>query len=120
MTARFRAVTWASAPPVEKALDETDNKENHANAKATNSQDAENGQTGFGRIENRQHGSDHRHKPSADCSEDVHNGRNNTGIASSPGHEHEGIEKHRNTTFQKFIMHGLATTGALDKNRGKN
>lgn len=77
-----------------------DDEHDHADAQSTDAQNADNGQASLGTVEDGQHGGDHTHEPGTDGGQNGQDRLNNAG--SSTG-QHQRIEKHRNTTFQKFI-----------------
>lgn len=92
--------------PMEKTADKTDDQQDHADAKAAAGQNADDGQAGLSRIEDRQHTGDHGNEPGTDCSEDLQNRIDNAGAG-----QHKRIKKHKNTTFQNKIVnynHGSA------------
>lgn len=88
---------------MEKFADEIDHHQDNSNAQTTAGQNAQNGQTALGGVEDRQHGSNHGHKPSADGGEDGHNRFDDAGV-SGTSHNCNGIEIHENTTFQKILL----------------
>lgn len=85
MTARNRAVLQGSTPKMEKALNEADQEENHANAQTANSQHANNSQAGLRRVEQHEELRDGFYDPVTDKGEDLKNGRSNATGAREQG-----------------------------------
>lgn len=79
-----------------------DNEQDHADAQTADGQNANDGQTSLGTVEDGQHGGDHTHEPGTDGGQNRQDRFSYTG--DSTGHEHKAIKKHRNTTFQKILL----------------
>lgn len=93
-------------------------EQDHADTQGANGQDTNNGETSLRSIEDSQHSGDRTHEPGRNGGQNRQNGLDNAGTSTG---QHQGIKQHKKTQpFKNFIMHGLATTGALDKKGGKN
>ena len=103
MTARFRAVCEGSTPEMEKALDETDQKEDNTNAQGADSQDADNRQTGLRRVEQNKELRNSLNDPVADESKDLEDGSRNATGAGEHRKSGQECQIHKSTTFRKII-----------------
>lgn len=102
MTARNRAVSQGSTPKMEKALDKAYQKEDHTDTQAADSQHADNGQTGLGRVEQDEELRDRLNDPVADEGKDLEDCSGNTASTGKRGKCRQERQIHRKTTFQKL------------------
>lgn len=86
---------------MEKVGHFVDDEQDHTDTQGTDGQDTDNGQASLRTVEDSQHGGDHTDKPGTDGGQ---NGKNRVNNAGSSTAQHHGIEKHRNTTFQKILL----------------
>lgn len=86
---------------MEKVGYSVDDEQDHANTQSADGQNADDGQASLGTVEDGQHGGDHTHEPGTNGGQ---NGQDSFSNAGSNTGQHQRIEKHRNTTFQKILL----------------